>query len=100
MAHGSASAAPTHATAAQQEEETSGWKKFGLKQEEIASSGTETRVVTAKAAAQENEEDDNPFSQYYGMLLHQQNMLQDHVRTSTYERAMLENAADFANKVV
>uniref|UniRef100_K3WWL9 type I protein arginine methyltransferase n=1 Tax=Globisporangium ultimum (strain ATCC 200006 / CBS 805.95 / DAOM BR144) TaxID=431595 RepID=K3WWL9_GLOUD len=100
MAHGSASAAPTHATAAQQEEETSGWKKFGLKQEEIASSGAETRAVTAKAAAQENEEDDNPFSQYYGMLLHQQNMLQDHVRTSTYERAMLENAADFANKVV
>ncbi|KAH9115972.1 hypothetical protein LEN26_006837 [Aphanomyces euteiches] len=47
-----------------------------------------------------DEDDDNPFSQYYGMLLHQQNMLQDHVRTSTYERAMMENAPDFAGKVV
>ncbi|EQC27104.1 histone-arginine methyltransferase CARM1 [Saprolegnia diclina VS20] len=45
-------------------------------------------------------DEDNPFSQYYGMLLHQQNMLQDHVRTSTYERAMLANASDFAGKVV
>ncbi|POM74668.1 Histone-arginine methyltransferase [Phytophthora palmivora] len=43
---------------------------------------------------------DNPFSQYYGMLLHQQNMLQDHVRTGTYERAMLSNPSDFRDKVV
>ncbi|ETW00356.1 hypothetical protein H310_07002 [Aphanomyces invadans] len=52
------------------------------------------------AGLAKNEVDDNPFSQYYGMLLHQQNMLQDHVRTSTYERAMLQNASDFNGKVV
>ncbi|KAI9905324.1 hypothetical protein PsorP6_013540 [Peronosclerospora sorghi] len=48
----------------------------------------------------EEEEDENPFSQYYGMLLHQQNMLQDHVRTGTYERAMLSNPSTFRDKVV
>nr|CCA27260.1 histonearginine methyltransferase putative [Albugo laibachii Nc14] len=45
-------------------------------------------------------DDNNPFSQYYGMLLHQQNMLQDYVRTSTYERAMTENCSDFKDKIV
>lgn len=45
-------------------------------------------------------DEDNPFSQYYGMLLHQQNMLQDQVRTSAYERAVLRNASDFKGKVV
>lgn len=48
---------------------------------------------------EEEEEEQNPFSQYYGMLLHQQNMLQDRVRTSAYERAVLENAGDFRDKV-
>lgn len=37
---------------------------------------------------------------YYGMLQHQQNMLQDYVRTATYHTAIMENQADFANKVV
>ena len=42
----------------------------------------------------------DPFTQYYGQLLHQGNMLQDYVRTGTYQRAFLENAADFEGKVV
>ncbi|KAF0689684.1 Aste57867_18889 [Aphanomyces stellatus] len=54
----------------------------------------------SKASVTKDDEEDNPFSQYYGMLLHQQNMLQDHVRTSAYERAMIQNASDFAGKVV
>lgn len=59
------------------------------------------REPAAAAAEAATEDDENPFSQYYGMLLHQQNMLQDRVRTSTYERAVLENAAgDFRDKVV
>jgi hypothetical protein len=29
------------------------------------------------------------------MLIHQQNMLQDHVRTGTYQRAVMENKIDF-----
>ena len=37
---------------------------------------------------------------YYGMLQHQQNMLQDYVRTATYYAAIMENQADFAGKVV
>lgn len=42
----------------------------------------------------------NPFTHYYAQLLHQGNMLADHVRTSTYQQAFLENAADFKDKVV
>jgi histone-arginine methyltransferase CARM1 len=42
----------------------------------------------------------DPFTQYYGQLLHQGNMLQDHVRTSCYQRAFLENSIDFTDKVV
>lgn len=60
-------------------------------------SNTDSKRAGGSAA---DEEEDNPFSQYYGMLLHQQNMLQDHVRTSTYERAVMSNAADFQDKVV
>lgn len=106
-----------HAASAS-EAETAGWKKFGIKQEELlhshasgaASPGhhasahgstTSNDALKAKQPTdKDGDDDDNPFSQYYGMLLHQQNMLQDHVRTSTYERAMLENAGDFRDKVV
>eukprot|EP01041_Mallomonas_annulata_P012827 gene12827-27048_t len=42
----------------------------------------------------------NPFTQYYSQLLHQGNMLQDHVRTGTYQQAFLRNASDFQDKVV
>ena len=37
----------------------------------------------------------NPFDQYYAQLTHQQNMLQDSVRVSAYQRAIIENAANF-----
>lgn len=40
------------------------------------------------------------YFHYYGMLQHQQNMLQDYVRTATYYTAIMENKADFAGKVV
>ena len=40
------------------------------------------------------------FTYYYGMLIHQQNMLQDHVRTGTYQRAVMENKIDFKDKVI
>jgi histone-arginine methyltransferase CARM1 len=43
----------------------------------------------------------NPFSIFYAQLLHQGNMLADHVRTSTYQDAILKNAeTDFRDKVV
>ena len=43
---------------------------------------------------------EHAFTYYYGMLIHQQNMLQDHVRTGTYQRAVMENKIDFKDKVV
>ncbi|CAH1640810.1 unnamed protein product [Spodoptera littoralis] len=40
------------------------------------------------------------YFQFYGYLSQQQNMMQDYVRTSTYQRAILSNINDFKNKVV
>lgn len=40
------------------------------------------------------------YFHYYGQLLHQQNMLQDYVRTGTYYAAVMENRIDFSGKVV
>eukprot|EP00123_Amoebidium_parasiticum_P001557 comp12674_c0_seq1/m.7764 comp12674_c0_seq1/g.7764 ORF comp12674_c0_seq1/g.7764 comp12674_c0_seq1/m.7764 type:complete len:507 (-) comp12674_c0_seq1:550-2070(-) len=48
---------------------------------------------TDKASSQQ-------YFHYYGQLAQQQNMLQDLVRTGTYQKAMLDNAHDFKNKVV
>lgn len=42
----------------------------------------------------------NPFDQYYAQLTHQQNMLQDSVRVSAYQRAIIENAANFKVSVL
>ncbi|DBA04130.1 TPA: hypothetical protein N0F65_004238 [Lagenidium giganteum] len=92
------------AHAAEAMQETEEWRKFGIKQEQLshheaAKAGVHVKPEAPQSAT-DQDEDENPFSQYYGMLLHQQNMLQDQVRTSTYERAMLENANDFHDKVV
>ena len=40
------------------------------------------------------------YFHYYGMLQHQQNMLQDCVRTGTYYMAFVRNTSDFQGKVV
>ncbi|XP_039128696.1 probable histone-arginine methyltransferase CARM1 isoform X1 [Dioscorea cayenensis subsp. rotundata] len=40
------------------------------------------------------------YFHYYGQLLHQQNMLQDYVRTGTYYAAVVENRIDFHGRVV
>ncbi|XP_076912906.1 putative histone-arginine methyltransferase 1.3 [Bidens hawaiensis] len=40
------------------------------------------------------------YFHYYGQLLHQQNMMQDYVRTGSYYAAVMENQADFAGRVV
>ncbi|GAB4843602.1 Probable histone-arginine methyltransferase 1.3 [Ancistrocladus abbreviatus] len=40
------------------------------------------------------------YFHYYGQLLHQQNMLQDYVRTGTYYAAVIENRVDFFDRVV
>ncbi|ORX87170.1 S-adenosyl-L-methionine-dependent methyltransferase [Basidiobolus meristosporus CBS 931.73] len=46
------------------------------------------------------EQRDPAYFQYYGMLTHQQNMLQDVVRTSTYRNAILNNSALFKDRLV
>lgn len=40
------------------------------------------------------------YFQFYGYLSQQQNMMQDYIRTSTYQRAILNNMEDFKDKVV
>lgn len=40
------------------------------------------------------------YFQFYGYLSQQQNMMQDYVRTSTYQKAILSNVEDFKDKVV
>lgn len=44
--------------------------------------------------------DHHPFFRYYAQLSHQQNMLQDYVRTGIYYQAVFENRIDFKDKVV
>jgi len=48
----------------------------------------------------EKKHQNDSFSFYYGLLSHQQNMLEDSIRTSTYQNAMLRNCKDFKDKVV
>jgi len=40
------------------------------------------------------------YFQFYGYLSQQQNMMQDYIRTSTYQSAILQNANEFKGKVV
>jgi len=40
------------------------------------------------------------YFQFYGYLSQQQNMMQDYIRTSTYQAAILSNLDDFKDKVV
>lgn len=40
------------------------------------------------------------YFHYYGQLQHQQNMLQDYIRTGTYYEAIMENKSDFQDKIV
>lgn len=50
--------------------------------------------------SEDQEEQQHPFFHYYGMLVHQQNMLQDDVRTGCYYRSVMDNLSDFKGKVV
>jgi len=59
-------------------------------------SKTEASVFTQRTDASSAEQ----YFQFYGYMSQQQNMMQDYIRTSTYQRAMLDNLADFQNKVV
>lgn len=56
-----------------------------------SSSSSSNNLATAHA--------NHPFFHYYGLLIHQQNMLQDLVRTGAYHDAIMRNASDFEGKV-
>ena len=56
---------------------------------------------SSTTAADDAEEfDPTPFGLYYGQLFHQQNMLQDSIRTGTYQTALTSNPTSLAGKVV
>ncbi|XP_020220631.1 probable histone-arginine methyltransferase 1.3 [Cajanus cajan] len=61
-----------------------------------------TIAITSKSKFDEKIESSSAkmYFHYYGQLLHQQNMLQDYVRTGTYYAAVMENRADFIGRVV
>lgn len=40
------------------------------------------------------------YFQFYALLSQQQNMMQDYIRTATYQKAILDNSIDFEGKVV
>ncbi|KAI8566065.1 hypothetical protein RHMOL_Rhmol02G0010500 [Rhododendron molle] len=75
------------------------WKK------EVVFQGSCLQNGTFSASKSKFDEKIEPSSakmyfHYYGQLLHQQNMLQDYVRTGTYYAAIIENRADFVGRVV
>ncbi|XP_014505447.1 probable histone-arginine methyltransferase 1.3 isoform X2 [Vigna radiata var. radiata] len=75
------------------------WKK------EINAQGANGRNqsnITSKSKFDEKIESSSAkmYFHYYGQLLHQQNMLQDYVRTGTYHAAVIENRSDFTGRVV
>ncbi|XP_027369062.1 probable histone-arginine methyltransferase 1.3 isoform X3 [Abrus precatorius] len=75
------------------------WKKEINAQGGNLSNGT---ITTSKGKFDEKIESSSAkmYFHYYGQLLHQQNMLQDYVRTGTYYAAVIENRTDFLGRVV
>ncbi|CAL1413275.1 unnamed protein product [Linum trigynum] len=74
------------------------WKKGIVTQGESLPNGT----LSSKSKFDDKIEPSSAkmYFHYYGQLLHQQNMLQDYVRTGTYYAAVIENRADFFGRVV
>ncbi|EEF45534.1 probable histone-arginine methyltransferase 1.3 [Ricinus communis] len=75
------------------------WKKEVIVQEISLSNGA---VTDSKSKFDNKIEASSAkmYFHYYGQLLHQQNMLQDYVRTGTYYAAVIENRSDFFGRVV
>lgn len=74
------------------------WKK----EVNAQGNGRHGTITTSKSKFDEKIESSSAkmYFHYYGQLLHQQNMLQDYVRTGTYHAAVIENRADFIGRVV
>ncbi|KAL3505736.1 hypothetical protein ACH5RR_031118 [Cinchona calisaya] len=75
------------------------WKKEVVFQGSRLSNGT-VSASRSKFDSKIEASSAKMYFHYYGQLLHQQNMLQDYVRTGTYYAAVIENRADFIGRVV
>ncbi|KAL2459259.1 putative histone-arginine methyltransferase 1.4 [Forsythia ovata] len=75
------------------------WKTEVVVQESSLPNGT---VSSSKSKFDDKIEASSAkmYFHYYGQLLHQQNMMQDYVRTGTYYAAVMENRVDFVGRVV
>lgn len=78
--------------------------KFNSKEEAREFALAITRVKSGRDASvfsvRTEDSSATQYFQFYGYLSQQQNMLQDFVRTYTYQRAILSNLDDFKDKVV
>lgn len=59
-----------------------------------------TGLNTSSFQQRTDEASATQYFQFYGYLSQQQNMMQDYIRTSTYQRAILNNMEDFKDKTV
>jgi len=75
---------------------TTGGSKGHSKQQQQGAAGGGGNIFDAKM----DKASADLYFHYYGMLQHQQNMLQDYTRTGTYYCAIMENVVDFQGKVV
>lgn len=57
------------------------------------------KAKTSEFDERTEESSASQYFQFYGYLFQQQNMMQDYVRTSTYQRAIHSNLKDFKDKV-
>ncbi|XP_077099395.1 histone-arginine methyltransferase CARM1 isoform X1 [Siphateles boraxobius] len=66
----------------------------------LLSSWTDLRTDPSVFQQRTDESSALQYFQFYGCLSQQQNMLQDYLRTATYQKAILLNDVDFKDKVV
>ncbi|OIW14282.1 hypothetical protein TanjilG_21422 [Lupinus angustifolius] len=76
-----------------------GKKKFNVQGGDLPN-GTDVITSTSKFDQKIESSSAKMYFHYYGQLLHQQNMLQDYVRTGSYYAAVMENRTDFVGRVV
>lgn len=78
--------------------------KFGTKDDARNFTVAVTKVKSGRDASlfsvRTEDSSATQYFQFYGYLSQQQNMLQDFVRTYTYQRAILGNLTDFKDKIV
>lgn len=67
-----------------------------IKRKEKEKMAEEAERAEAASSVHKN----HPFFHYYGLLIHQQNMMQDLVRTGAYHSAIVDNAEQFKDKIV